>query len=99
MQYSKADLHVGKSKQMSDRVEQAVGGMIGRGLRGRRAERGAGLVEELILEPGHHVGDGLAVGLIEPRAQSAERLELTLSDGVDVVAKLPKHDPGVALMP
>ena len=46
---------------MPDRVEQGVGVLVGR-LGGGRAEGGAGVVEELVLDAGDQVGDRLAVG-------------------------------------
>src|SRR3954464_16094658 len=52
---------VAEAEEVADGGEDGGGvGVVGLG--GGRADRGAGVVEELVLEAGGHVGDGLAVG-------------------------------------
>ena len=55
---------------------------------GGRAEGGSGLVEELILEPLGHMGDGRFLRLAEVGAGVVKGQNLAPADRVDVLPKL-----------
>ena len=62
---------VAQAEEVADGVEERVGVVVVR-LGGGRADGGAGVVEELVLEPHGHVGDGLAVGVAQVGAGGEE---------------------------
>src|SRR5271166_4011509 len=63
-----------------------------------RADGGAGVVEELILEPHRHVGYGLAVGFAQVGMGGEEGGQLALAELIGVVAKLLQQGAGGLLM-
>src|SRR4051812_45749817 len=78
---------VAQAEEVADGVEDRMG-LVVVGLVQGGADGGAGVVEELVLEPRGHVGDRLAVGLGEARAGGEEGGQLALADLVGVAADL-----------
>ena len=64
---------VAQAEEVADGVEDRVGVVVVR-LGGGRADGGAGVVEELVLEPHHRVRDRLAVGVAQVAACAAKSL-------------------------
>ena len=63
-----------------------------------RADGGAGVVEELVLEAGGHVGNGLAVSRAEVGAIGKQGGELALANLVGMVAQLLEEGAGRLLV-
>src|SRR5271157_2291360 len=63
-----------------------------------RADGGTGVVEELILEPHCHVGNGLAVGFAQVGVRGEEGGQLALAELIGVVAELLQQGAGGLLM-
>ncbi len=69
-----------------------VGGFVGRG---GGPQRGAGVVEELVLEAEHGMGDVVALARAEVGLAGDQGVELALAGGVGVVAELAEDRAGV----
>ena len=72
--------------------------MVGGGLGGGGADRGARVVEELILETLHHMCNRRALIGRKIGAGGVEGLELAPADCVSVIAQGPQDRAGVPLL-
>ena len=88
---------VAQAEEVANGGEDGVGMVVVRFGHGR-ADGGAGVVEELILEPHRHVGYGLAVGFAQVGVGGEEGGQLALAELIGVVAKLLQQGAGGLLM-
>ena len=88
---------VAQAEEVANGGEDGVGMVVMRFGHGR-ADGGAGVVEELILEPHRHVGYGLAVGFAQVGVGGEEGGQLALAELIGVVAKLLQQGAGGLLM-
>ncbi len=70
---------IGQAEEVADGVEQGMG-VLPRRVGGGRAEGGAGVVEELVLEPLRRVGDRSRLRLAQVGAARRRGLQLALAD-------------------
>ena len=84
---------VAQAEEVADGGEDGVGvGVVGLG--DGRADGGAGVVEELVLEAVGHVGDGFTVGGAQIGTIGEEGGQLALANLVGVVAQLLEEGAG-----
>ena len=88
---------VAQAEEVADGGEKRVGVVVVRFGDGR-ADGGAGVVEELVLEAHGHVSDGVAVGFVQLGATGEESRQLALADLVGVVAQLLEQEAGGLLV-
>ena len=88
---------VAQAEEVANGGEDGVGMVVMR-LGDGRADGGAGAVEELVLEPHRHVGNGLAVGFAQVGVGGEEGGQLTLAELIGVVAELLQQGAGGLLM-
>lgn len=73
-------------------------GVVVVGLGDGRAHGGSGVMQELVLKPHGHAGDGLALGLRQLGPRCEKSVEFTLANLIGMDAKLLEQDARVSLM-